>query len=99
MTITADFLEAIREDIRSGLREELLAELKPEIERMLYANIFDVAEASLFLKVSDKTIRKMIKEDGLPHFWQRGQIFFRQIALERWIVQREQRLKGDLKDD
>ncbi|MEK5235428.1 helix-turn-helix domain-containing protein [Paenibacillus sp. FSL L8-0470] len=86
---TADLIEAIRIDIKQGLREEILAELQPEIERQLYSNIFDISEACRYLKVSDKTVRRMIKEDGLPHFWQRGQIFFKQDSLNRWITKKE----------
>ncbi|SEN80327.1 Helix-turn-helix domain-containing protein [Paenibacillus sophorae] len=67
-----------------------MAELQPQIEQALYANIFDLQEASQYLKVSDKTLRRMTKDDGVPHFWQRGQIFFRQIALDRWISEKEQ---------
>lgn len=86
---TTDLIEAIRSDIREGLREELLAELQPEIERRLYSNIFDVKELCQYLKVSDRTIRRMIKEDGLPHFMQRGQFYFRQESVDRWISKRE----------
>ncbi|KGE16646.1 helix-turn-helix domain-containing protein [Paenibacillus wynnii] len=86
---TVDLLEAIRADIKQELREELLAVLQPEIERQLYSNIFDISEACRYLKVSDKTVRRMIKEDGLPHFWQRGQIFFQQNSLNRWISKKE----------
>lgn len=87
---TADLIEALREDIRQGLREELLSELQPEIDRRLHGNIFDVKELCNYLKVSDRTIRRMVKEDRLPHFWQRGQIYFRQTSIDRWISQREQ---------
>ena len=87
--LLADLIAAIRADIKANLRDEILAELQPEIERRLYSNIFDTKEASNYLKVSDSTLRRMVKQDGLPFFKQRGQMFFRQIALNDWIRKRE----------
>ena len=55
---TTAFIEAIRRDIASGLKQELLNELQPEIERRLYANIFDIKEAGI------QSIRKHITKDG-----------------------------------
>ncbi|MNC12462.1 Helix-turn-helix domain protein [compost metagenome] len=86
---TVDIIEAIRADIKQELREELLAELQPEIQRQLRANIFDLREAATYLKVSTRTVQRMINTDGLPHFRQRKQLFFRQIALDRWIAKQE----------
>ncbi|NQX45310.1 helix-turn-helix domain-containing protein [Paenibacillus tritici] len=90
---TTDLIEAIRADIKQGLREELLAELQPEIQRQLRSNIFDLKEAAEYLKVSTQTVQRLIKGDGLPYFRQRKQLFFRQIALDGWIAKQEQ--KGD----
>ncbi|MGW8956651.1 helix-turn-helix domain-containing protein [Paenibacillus sp. NPDC055715] len=86
---TLKLLESIRSDIKQNLREELLNELQPEIQRRLYANIFDITEASLYLKVSDSTLRRMIKDEGVPHFRQRGKLFFRQISLDKWTSEKE----------
>jgi excisionase family DNA binding protein len=86
---TSDFIEAIRTDIANGLREEILADLQPEIQRQLRANIFDLREAAAYMKVSTRTIQRMIEDDGLPFFRQRKQLFFRQIALDGWVAKRE----------
>ncbi|PNQ81929.1 helix-turn-helix domain-containing protein [Paenibacillus sp. F4] len=86
---TLKLLESIRSDIKRDLREELLAELQAEIERRLYANIFDFSEACLYLKVSDSTLRKMIKDEGTPYFRQRGRIYFSQTSLNKWIAEKE----------
>lgn len=82
---TADLLESIRADIKKNLREELLAELKPEIERRLYANIFTFEEAEQYLKVSESTLRRMVRDREVPYFRQRGHLYFRQIELDRHI--------------
>ncbi|MGG3307479.1 helix-turn-helix domain-containing protein [Paenibacillus lautus] len=82
---TTAFIEAIRNDIAAELKQEILAELQPEIERRLYANIFEFKEAMQYLKVSDSTLRKMVKEGQVPYFRQRGNIYFRQIELDKNI--------------
>ncbi|MRN51957.1 helix-turn-helix domain-containing protein [Paenibacillus monticola] len=86
---TVDLITAIREDIKLNLREEVLAELQPEIQRQLRANIFDMSDACQYLKISDSTLRKMVKTDEVPYFRQRGQIFFRQISLDGWAASLE----------
>lgn len=83
---TVAFIEALRSDIIAQLREDLLAELQPEITRRLYSNIFDTSEACQYLKVSMSTLRRMVKDGEIPHFWQRGQVFFRQIDLDKHIA-------------
>ncbi|MNW38763.1 Helix-turn-helix domain protein [compost metagenome] len=82
---TSAFIEALRSDITNQLREEILSELQPEITRRLYSNIFDTAEACQYLKVSIATLRRMVKDREIPFFRQRGQLFFRQIDLDRHI--------------
>lgn len=91
---TADFIESLRSDIKNQLREEILSELQPEITRRLYSNIFDTAEACQYLKVSIATLRRMIKGGEVPYFRQRGQVFFRQIDLDRHIDLKIQRMGG-----
>ncbi|AIQ45594.1 hypothetical protein R70723_06545 [Paenibacillus sp. FSL R7-0273] len=88
---TSDFLEAMRIEIKQGLREEILAELQPEIQRQLRSNIFDLEEAAAYLKVSPRTIQRMIADNDLPYFRQRKQLFFRQVSLEGWVAKREQK--------
>lgn len=80
---TVDLIETIKADIVSGLKQELLNELQPEIERRLHANIFDVKEAAQYRKVSVSTLRRMVKDGEIPYFRQRGQLYFRQIDLDK----------------
>ncbi|CAM3935166.1 MULTISPECIES: helix-turn-helix domain-containing protein [Paenibacillus] len=82
---TTDFIEALRADISSGLKAQILAELQPEIERRLYSNIFDFKEGMRYLKVSESSLRRMVAEGEVPHFRQRGNIYFRQIDLDKHI--------------
>ncbi|MEK3875180.1 helix-turn-helix domain-containing protein [Paenibacillus sp. FSL M7-0420] len=96
---TLDLIEALRADIKQGLREEILAELQPEIQRQLRANIFDLREAAAYLKVSTQTVRRMIKGDGIPHFRLRGQIYLRQIALNGWVKRKEKRMNELILDE
>lgn len=85
---TSDLIEALRADIVSGLKEELLNELQPEIERRLYYNIFDFQEGMRYLKVSESSLRRMVKDGEVPHFKQRGNIYFRQMDLDKHIENR-----------
>jgi len=85
---TSDLIAALRADIKRELREEILAELQPEIERRLYGNIFDIKEAARYLKQSESTLRRRIKDQDIPHFYQRGCVYFRQIDLDRDIERR-----------
>lgn len=89
MASTTDFIEALRVDIKQELRDEILAELKPDIERLLYANVFDFAEACRYLKVSDSTLRRMVKDGEIPFIRNRTLIHFRQIALDKWLETKE----------
>ncbi|WP_245585820.1 helix-turn-helix domain-containing protein [Paenibacillus pinihumi] len=82
---TADLIDSLRADIIRNLREELLAELEPEIQRRLYANILNIKEASAYLKISESTLRKMVSANEIPFFRQRGQIFFRQIDIDKHL--------------
>src|ERR1700732_4090724 len=83
---TIDLIAALRSDIKEGLREEILAELQPVIQRQLYANIFNFDEGVLYLKLSESTLRRMIKDDEVPYFKQRGNYYFRQIDLDKHIA-------------
>ncbi|ODA08701.1 helix-turn-helix domain-containing protein [Paenibacillus polymyxa] len=90
MPSTAGFIEALRVEIKQELRDEILAELKPDIERLLYANVFDFAGACRYLKVSDSTLRRMVKDGEIPFIRNRTLIHFRQIALDKWLEEKEQ---------
>lgn len=83
---TTDLIEALRSDIKEGLRKEILAELQPVIQRQLHANIFPVDDAAKYLKVGETTLRRMVKENEVPYFKQRGNYYFRQIDLDKHIA-------------
>lgn len=79
---TTDFIEVLRQDVKRELREEIMKELTPLIEQKLYGNVFDISEASKYLKVSTQTIRRLIVSKEIPWFKQGGQLFFRQIDID-----------------
>lgn len=85
MPSTTEFIEVLRSEIKQELRDEIMAELKPTIEQLLYANVFDFAEACRYLKVSDSTLRRMVKNGEIPFIRNRTLIHFRQISLDKWL--------------
>ncbi|WP_256975041.1 excisionase family DNA-binding protein [Paenibacillus sp. FSL H8-0317] len=89
MPSTTEFIEVLRSEIKQELRDELMAELKPTLEQLLYANVFDFAEACRYLKVSDSTLRRMVKNGEIPFIRNRTLIHFRQIALDKWLEAKE----------
>lgn len=80
-----EFVEALRADIAQGLREQILAELEPEITRRLYANIFTLPQAAEYLKISEPMLRGMVARREIPFFRHRKVIFFRQYELDKHI--------------
>ncbi|MDP4095444.1 helix-turn-helix domain-containing protein [Paenibacillus sp. P96] len=86
---TADLITSLRSDIKNELLQEILSELQPAIQQQLYANIFDFAEACNYLKVSQSTLRRMLRTTNIPHYKQRGKIYFRQISLDKWAQEQE----------
>jgi excisionase family DNA binding protein len=86
---TQDLIEAIRSDIRHELEDSLWKRIEPIIQQRLYANVFDLKEATRYLNVSESTLRRMVDEKQIPHFRQRGQIYFRQLSLDRWMEAQE----------
>lgn len=85
---TNDFIEAIRSDLKRELCEEILAELQPEITRRLFSNVFNFAEAAKYLKVSISTLRRMVADNEIPYYRHRGNLFFRQMDIDRNIDQK-----------
>lgn len=84
---TQDLLTTIRTDIKTDLFEEVVALLQPKINEMLHQNIFTFKEAVAFLKVSESTLRRLVKEQEIPHYRIRGTIYFRQWELNEYIEQ------------
>lgn len=82
---TYDLIQALRAEIAEGLEQKLLDRLTPIIEQRLYGNVFDIKEAVKYLSVSESTLRRMVADREVPYFMQRGQYFFRQTDIDRWI--------------
>lgn len=82
---TVSFIEALKADVSFNLEKVLLEKLTPMIKQKLSANVFDLKEASQYLKVSESTLRRMIAEKEIPFFRIRGQLFFRQADIDCWI--------------
>lgn len=82
---TSDFIEALRADLKRELTAEILSELQPEIKKALRANTFTFEEACVYLKVSESTLRRMVRNREIPYFRQRNQLYFRQIDLDKHI--------------
>lgn len=83
---TTDLIQALRSDIQSDLEQSIIKKLEPTITQMLYANIFTVKETAAYLKLSADTVRKMMKNNELDYFEQRGQFYCRQTDLDRYIA-------------
>lgn len=45
----------------------------------------DVKEAAEYLKVSQWTVRDMVRTKSIPHFRVRSRIFFRRRELDQWV--------------
>jgi excisionase family DNA binding protein len=82
---TTEFIELLRKDISNDLEQKLLDRLVPLIEQKLSGNVFDFKQATEYLNLSESTLRRMVSDKEVPFFKQRGQFFFRQNDLDRWI--------------
>lgn len=45
-----------------------------------------VKEAAEYLKVSQWTVRDLVRTNSIPHFRVRSRIFFRRRELEQWVT-------------
>jgi len=82
---TSDFINLLRSEIEQGLLNQTLAILEPKINEMLYRNVFNCSEAIDYLKISDSTLRRLIRDKEIPYFRLRGTILFRQWELDDFI--------------
>jgi excisionase family DNA binding protein len=85
---TADFVSEMRSEIKDELFNEVLALLEPKITEMLYRNIFTFKEAYQYLKLSESTLRRLVKEENIPYYTLRGNFYFRQTDLDDFIDRR-----------
>ena len=47
--------------------------------------IMNVPDVAVFLRVSESTIRKLVKEKKIPYFKIEGRYLFYRGALEKWV--------------
>lgn len=92
---TSDFLGILRSEIESNLFDNVIALLAPKIEEMMLRNIFTFKEALAYLKLSESTLRRMVKDEQIPHYRLRGAVYFRQWELNEFI---EKRMIGKAKN-
>jgi excisionase family DNA binding protein len=86
MTFFLD-LSTIAAEIKTALREELLAELRADLDREAWPGWLDVPTAARYLSVSEERIRKLVARHGIPYS-QEGpgcRIFFERAALDQWM--------------
>ncbi len=50
----------------------------------------DVKEAAVFMRVSEWTIRDMVRTKEIPHFRVRSRIFFKRRELDKWKISQQQ---------
>lgn len=88
MSATNNFIESLKAELKEELREEF----QEAIDRMIQENqdrTFDIKEAAAYIKISEDSLRTMVREKQVPHFRSRSRIFFRRTSLDRWIREQE----------
>jgi excisionase family DNA binding protein len=78
-------MEEQKAQILSELEKRLWERLEPRIEQELFARYLSIADTARYLKVSEQTVRRLIREKTVPSFRVRNQIFLRQIDIDQWI--------------
>ena len=46
---------------------------------------FSVAEAAEYMRISEPTLRRMIRENEIPSYNIRNRIFIRQMDIDQWV--------------
>lgn len=54
-------------------------------------DILDIREAAAYLRVSQRSIARLLKEDGLPSSLLGGRRVFLRSSLREWVANRETR--------
>ena len=52
---------------------------------MIEGNVFTVSEVSAFLRVSEKTVYRLVRDNELRGIWVRGQIRITSQALQNYL--------------
>ncbi|HSH44854.1 MAG TPA: helix-turn-helix domain-containing protein [Longimicrobiales bacterium] len=48
--------------------------------------LWDIEDVARFLRVSDRTVRRRMEEDGLPHRWIGGKLRFIASEVRAWVL-------------
>lgn len=84
--------EAMRKAIDSDVIQTLIERAVENAMKGTQENVVDhvlpIRQAADYLRISDRTLRRMIHEDAIPHFRNRNRIFLQQAELDAWIRRR-----------
>ena len=80
MNLVVINVEQLQALIQSAVTQAL-KEFQPESS----PNVFTVEEAGEYLRVSESTMRRLIREKQIPTFNVRRQLFLRQMDIDAWV--------------
>ena len=85
MSLLEQAIQQQKEGIIEELERRLWERIETRIQQALLARHMSIAELAKYLHVSEQTVRRMIRDRTIPSFRVRGQIFVRQMDVDRWI--------------
>ena len=65
--------------------KEKLAEEKKKEEEQMMEEVLNVKELTKYLRCSDSTVRKLIKNKEIPNFRIANRIYFKKALIDMWI--------------
>ena len=65
--------------------KEKLAEEKKKEEEQMMEEVLNVKELTQYLRCSDSTVRKLIKNKEIPNFRIANRIYFKKALIDMWI--------------
>ena len=65
--------------------KEKLAEEKNKEEEQIMEEVLNVKELTQYLRCSDSTVRKLIKNKEIPNFRIANRIYFKKVLIDMWI--------------
>ena len=65
--------------------KEKLAEEKNKEEEQIMEEVLNVKELTQYLRCSDSTVRKLIKNKEIPNFRIANRIYFKKALIDMWI--------------
>lgn len=78
-----DFLEPIIDDCVSRAFNKNINELN--LEKPVNEDVFDIKEATSYLKLSKATLYRMTMDREIPHYKIGRRLYFRREELDAWI--------------